>query len=164
MSRIRLIPGFEDYAVCVDGGVWSNKRGEWKMLKPSPQSSGYKQVDLSSGGKMTKRLVHRLVLEAFVGPCPAGHEALHGDGDRTNNSVENLRWGTSKENSADAIAQGTQVSGVRHKKAKFREHEIKLIRRLYATGRTQTRLAKHFGVSQSTIHRIVNMEVYKEIS
>jgi hypothetical protein len=42
--------------------------------------------------------VHRLVCEAFHGPCPPGLETLHGDENGLNNRPENLRWGTRKEN------------------------------------------------------------------
>lgn len=54
-------------------------------------------------GKHTVRYVHHLVLEAFVGPRPPGMEACHFDGNAQNNRLENLRWGTSAENKADAI-------------------------------------------------------------
>ncbi|MFC7447652.1 HNH endonuclease [Rhodococcus daqingensis] len=39
-----------------------------------------------------RRLVAELVLEAFVGPKPAGFTAIHLDGDKANNNVANLRW------------------------------------------------------------------------
>jgi hypothetical protein len=58
--------------------------------------------------------VHHLVLEAFVGPRPAGHEAAHGDGDKTNNALANLRWATPKENAADRYRHGTVLFGTRH--------------------------------------------------
>lgn len=53
------------------------------------------------------RLVHRLVLEAFVGPCPEGMEGCHGDGDPTNNSLGNLRWDTATSNQLDKVRHGT---------------------------------------------------------
>lgn len=51
--------------------------------------------------------VHRLVLEAFVGPCPPGMEGAHGNGRHTDNRPENLRWATHRENVADAVKHGT---------------------------------------------------------
>jgi len=51
--------------------------------------------------------VHTLVLEAFVGPCPPGEEALHADDNPANNRwPENLSWGTRSKNLADRIANG----------------------------------------------------------
>lgn len=63
-------------------------------------------VSLSREGKASFRYVHHLVLEAFVGLRPQGTEACHWDGDATNNRLENLRWGTSSDNTADAIRLG----------------------------------------------------------
>lgn len=55
---------------------------------------------------MKNKYIHRLVLEAFVGPCPDGMKALHADGNKTNNNVKNLRWGTSAENNLDIVKHG----------------------------------------------------------
>lgn len=68
---------------------------------------GYLQFH--TGGKPRRQLrVHRLVLMAFVGPPPvADSEALHGDGDPSNNALSNLRWGTRSENAVDAVLHGT---------------------------------------------------------
>lgn len=52
------------------------------------------------------KLVHRLVLEAFVGPCPSGCEGCHYDGNPANNIVSNLRWDTTKNNCLDKRRHG----------------------------------------------------------
>ncbi|MBN7395680.1 HNH endonuclease [Mycobacteroides abscessus subsp. abscessus] len=72
---------------------------------------GYLIVGLSRPGKRraTTALVHRLVLEAFVGPCPDGMEACHFDGDKTNNRLPNLRWDTRRANQDDAIRIGKRL-------------------------------------------------------
>jgi len=56
--------------------------------------------------KWKLRYVHRLVLEAFVGPCPEGMESLHADDAKRNNHLANLRWGTRKENVGDRLRNG----------------------------------------------------------
>lgn len=89
--------------------VVKSSRAQWpvrgRILNPSPLRSGHLVVDL--GRAWRSRRVHRLVLEAFAGPCPSGMEALHGDGDPSNNRIQNLRWGTRSENIQDAIRHGT---------------------------------------------------------
>lgn len=77
-------------------------RGRLLSAKPGSKN-GYLYVSVGN----TRRLVHRLVLEAFVGPCPEGMECCHNDSNRTNNRVENLRWGTRFDNCQDIREAGT---------------------------------------------------------
>lgn len=70
--------------------------------------TGHLKVAIRMDGQYYHAWVHRLVLETFVGPCPPGHEALHGDGGPKDNRLSNLRWGTSKENSEDTIRHGVR--------------------------------------------------------
>lgn len=72
----------------------------------SKADRGYRQVTLSRDGVPWDVRVHTLVLTAFDGPRPVGCEALHGDGDGSNNVRRNLRWGTSSENGLDTVAHG----------------------------------------------------------
>lgn len=76
-------------------------------MKPTKASHGYPVVDLKSPAGSSKRMVHHLVLEAFVGPRPEGHEACHGNGDREDARLENLRWDTHSANIRDAVAHGS---------------------------------------------------------
>lgn len=101
--------GYESsYEVSNHGHVYSKSKGAMMALTVAP--SGHKAVHLYRNGRSERRLVHRLVLEAFVGPAPDGHECLHGDGDPGNNFVENLRWGTHSENMLDSVRHGTHPS------------------------------------------------------
>lgn len=71
-----------------------------KIIKPFTWQSRYLRVDLISR-KHKKRLatyVHKLVAEYFIGPRPTGYEIDHIDGNYLNNSVDNLRYVTKKEN------------------------------------------------------------------
>jgi hypothetical protein len=71
------------------------------------QEKGYVGLCLWKDGQTHSCRVHQLVLEAFVGPCPEGMEALHGNGVRHDNRRINLRWGTPAENAADRVRHGT---------------------------------------------------------
>lgn len=67
---------------------------EPKIRKFKVGHKGHLSLDLHNGVKVEWKLVHRLVLEAFVGPCPIDHECCHYDNNPQNNRVENLRWGS----------------------------------------------------------------------
>lgn len=75
-------------------------------IKLKNHKDGYLVVTLHKEGKRKNRMVHQVVLEAFVGPRPEGMETRHLDGDPKNNHVSNLAWGTPKENSADIDRHG----------------------------------------------------------
>jgi NUMOD4 motif/HNH endonuclease len=79
------------------------------VLKPVPTLDGHLSVSLFKDGKMRNRLVHQLVLVAFIGPRPDGLISLHWDDDKRNNRLSNLRYGTYSENSRDAVRNGKNV-------------------------------------------------------
>lgn len=89
---------------CWLGNRWGNMKGR---VLAQPLSGKYKYRTVALGAGNTA-YVHRLVLEAFVGPCPEGMEACHfPDRDPSNNRLENLRWGTHRENMDDMRKHGS---------------------------------------------------------
>ena len=100
------VPGYEGlYEVSNLGEVWSLQTG--RVLRQNPSSGGYLVVTLCRAGRQKTHTVHRLVLTAFVGPCSAGMQARHLDGNQRNNRLDNLAWGTASENSRDRVRHGT---------------------------------------------------------
>jgi hypothetical protein len=84
-------------------------------------------------------------LTAFVGLRPAGLKGLHGNDIRTDNRLENLRWGTNRDNADDAIRNGRVLPKLTREKA------LEIVD-LRGEGRKQPEIAKTLGVSQATIH------------
>lgn len=78
------------------------------MLTPVPVAAGRDHcvVNLCRDGEQRTHYVHRLVLEAFVGPCSPGQEACHANDIGWDNRLDNLRWDTSLANSLDAVING----------------------------------------------------------
>jgi len=165
---MKQIENFPNYFVTEDGRVWGSRRKH--VLKPNlTTTGGYLQVCLCAGGKRKTRKVHSIVLEAFVGPCPEGMECRHLDGDRTNNSLDNLVWGTAKENAQDRDAHGNwkPAEGEQHGGAKLTESKVKLIRLLYRAKQlkfTQVELSELFGVVPSVICNIVRNRCWRSVA
>jgi HNH endonuclease len=132
------------------------------LLKPIASRGGYLVVNLSTGGKKSQRFVHRLVLEAFVGPRPPGLVCCHGDGDPTNNRLENLRWDTYLANSADMLLHGTRLIGSAAR-SKLSEEEVLEIRRLRSEGMSIPRLAMTYGVSHQNIQAIIYRRSWRHL-
>jgi hypothetical protein len=76
------------------------------ILKPRTGKYGHQHVNLFADGVSRSKHVHRIVMDAFVGPLPEGMETRHLDGDATNNALSNLAYGTSAENHLDMIRHG----------------------------------------------------------
>lgn len=82
----------------VKTGYGSYRLHKGKVLSPGKDKDGYLSVHLFCNGKVHKRLVHRLVAQAFI-PNPDNLPMInHKDEDKTNNSVDNLEWCTAKYN------------------------------------------------------------------
>lgn len=104
----RPIPGYEGhYDVSSIGRVRSHKQGRVRVLRPAPNPQGYLVAYPWMSGEVHRRPVHHLVALAFLGPRPDGTEIRHLDGDRANNNVENLAYGSKTENTLDAVRHGT---------------------------------------------------------
>ena len=117
MEIWKEVPSFEShYEVSDFGAVRSktravpygkNGRATYKGRELKQFISGkYLSVKLSHQGNTVTAYTHHLVLSAFVGPRPFTEkrgEIRHLNGDKTDNRLENLAYGTITENAADRI-------------------------------------------------------------
>lgn len=170
----RPVPDFAGYRVGDDGSVWSRLvsghrgvlRDEWRRLTPQTSSTRpeYGALTLCADGRRRTVMVHRLVLEVFVSPCPDGMEACHfPDPCKQNNSLRNLRWGTRASNEADKVVHGTSNRGERHGMAKLTPQDVTEIRRLHADGARFATLARQFKVHCVTIRHIIIRKTWRHI-
>jgi hypothetical protein len=160
-ERWRPVEGWPGYEVSDFGRVGSyltkqgSKKGEpWaiggtlKILSPGPSSRGHRIATLRRDGRSVGRLVHHLVLEAFVGPRPPGMQGCHNNNDPTDNRLSNLRWDTPSENQRDRVADG------KCNFAKLTADRIPDIWGRLVDGQSCASIARHHGVSQPQIHAI----------
>lgn len=165
IERWKNIPGWEGmYQVSDLGRVRSLDREDrlgrfhhGQMLSICDDGKGYRTIRFSRDGSKSMYRVHRLVMLAFVGPCPPGMEVAHADGTQDNNKLTNLRYATPWENSQDKHIHGTipDRRGGRNPGAILTSIQVRSIRRLVKQGKTQRVVAKQFGVHHNTINGIV---------
>lgn len=136
-----------------------------KILKPSVGAYGYLYVNLCKNGKGQIVKIHRIVAEAFIGPCPKDKEVNHIDGDKENPHADNLEYVTHSENIKHSYRLGLQKQdGQNNGNSRLTESDVKKIRRLYRSGfYVQKELAEKFGVSQNAISEIINNKKWKYI-
>jgi len=175
MSKVsyRPIEGFPGYRIGDDGSVWScRKRGtgsrpriksEWTRRRGTPQKGGYLVVSLWKGGKSRCVPIHRLVLCAFVGPCPPGSQSRHLDGDPTNNALSNLAWGTALQNSIDRDSHGMTARGIGHWFAKLSDDDVRAIRAAPRTYGSRQVLAARFKISASVVSKIRGGDTWRHV-
>jgi len=178
MERWLPVVGYEGlYEVSARGQVRSLDRtirqGALGYLRNYPGrllaqacNGGYWKVTLSREGRARFVCVHRLVLEAFDGPCPPGQQALHGPAGRlVNYWPENLRWGTPTENQRDRRRDGTMLLGDRHPTAKLTEAAVRELRARYAAGGVVHReLAAEYGVAEPTIAKVIARRSWRHVT
>lgn len=129
------------------------------MVARVNSKTGRRNIGLRKGDHRRWFNVYRLVLEAFVGPCPLGMEACHYDGDCTNDRLDNLRWDTRAGNIADKHRHGTMIgrkAGIRHHNARLNDDDIRCIRAEPFFPGVNHMLAKAFGVGWKHISAIRN--------
>jgi hypothetical protein len=159
------------YRIGKDGSIWSRRTqkgsqeqrrkditstfGKWRLLNPSGDTRGYMIVGLLVNGKIKSFSAHSLVLKAFCGPRPAGMQCRHLDGNKSNNRLSNLSWGTPKENAADKFLHGTNVEGEANKGGgKLKELDVRKIRQLREEGKSLGEIAGIFKVTARLVSLI----------
>lgn len=87
------------------GGRGSRSFGRLKRLTVT--EGGYHVTSLNAPGLQSTRFVHHMVLEAFADARPDGSECRHLNGNRLDNRVDNLAWGSAQDNADDRVAHGS---------------------------------------------------------
>ena len=177
-ERWNDIPGWVGvYQVSNIGRVKNIRRTPPRFMSQHQGRGGYLRVSLGSGDERKIYPTHRLVLMAFVGPCPAGYESRHLDGNPKNNNLSNICWGTKQENMADRDRHGRTIKGNNHParftpgwsvgerngNARLGRLQVINIRRLAGSGITHKELSKRFRVKEPAIWKIVNRQTWKHL-
>jgi hypothetical protein len=128
----RLVDGYGyKYEVSNLGNIRSLNylgHGNIKQLTPGYDTKGYLKVNLYFNGKSKSLLVHRLVAIAFI-PNPCGRPFIdHVNAIRDDNTLNNLKWCTRKENQNNPICRNRQKEASRTSIKKIKTYEINLIK------------------------------------
>lgn len=99
-------------------------------------------VHLWKNNKRKAKAVGRLVLAAFVGPCPEGMECCHfPDPNPANCQLDNVRWDTKKANAFDRRLHGTQPVGTHHWRSTLTDDLVREIKRRKQAGQLLREIA-----------------------
>lgn len=168
------IPGFDGkYEIDLAGNVYAMKAYQQyaagRTLKAHINKEGYAHVVLYANQKTHMGFIHRLLMLTFK-PIENAHtlEVNHMDGNRSNNSLDNLEWMTRSENMKHAHhvlktwdhaqVRGEQVGGV-----KLTAEKVIEIRRLWANGVQRSVIAAEYGVTPENITAITKRKSWAHV-
>jgi hypothetical protein len=163
MEEWKVIIEFPDYVISSSGRVKRLIKGQGSRARPNLILKGYingagrRQVELWEKSNRKKLLVHKLVMEAFIGPCPVGMEINHLDRNPLNNFLSNLEYCTPKQNTRHAMENGGGSyfpRGEGNPKSKLTSEDVIEIRNLISEGYSHRCISSLFNVSLGAISEI----------
>lgn len=120
---------------------------------------GYLAVTLRKPGVQKMAKVHRIVLRAFESNPVGLPMCLHINGDPKDNRLANLKFGAAKENAADRIAHGRNVSS-KSPNARLSDGQVADIRQRRESIAEQ---AEKYGVSISLIRKVRSNQAWRHL-
>lgn len=162
------IEGYQGlYEISDFGRVKSLRRGKAiraRILKPVVQKkTGYLYITLVQNEVKENKRINLLLLETFSPPRLSGMQSRHLDGNRANNRLDNLAWGTAKKNQEDRIAHGTKLFGENNPISKLTWSDVERIRESFLFGATLSQLCGCYPVSKTILSKIVRNEAWKRV-
>ena len=167
---LRPIPSVIGYSASKNGQIISHHKLEPFALKQTNHTQGYKQVNLKTSKGFRTKLVHVLVLEAWVGPRPEKHVVNHKNGDKTDNRLDNLEYITQTENMKHSYAKGLSPKPPT-RYGEDLKHLAKMTTEKVLALREETdrepgyleRLGVKYGISAATVSKILLRQTWKHI-
>jgi HNH endonuclease/NUMOD4 motif len=159
------VRGYEKlYEVSSEGDVRGLKSGR-VLIGDVHRKTGYRSVTICHGdGGQHSKLVHLLVADAFIGPCPEGYEVDHLDGVKLHNSMTNLEYVTRLENAQRAAARALYLRGSAVPGSKLTDDLVVALRGMYWSGEwSYSELSRAFGCARSTLRAIVERRWWKHV-
>jgi hypothetical protein len=167
MELWKDIEGWEGiYQISNNGNVKSFRWNKEKLLKIQTDTGGYSFISLHvSEGKRDKRLIHRLVAQAFI-PNPDNKlEVNHKDLNKKNNHIDNLEWATRSENIKHSIKHGHHYipKGVQQPKAKINDDIAKEIKIELKNGKMPMEISKKLNVPYYIVKDIKRCRTWNHV-
>ena len=140
-----------------------------EFLREKSFINGYETIYVKQvvNNKSTSRYVHKLVAQHFLEKeSEEKIFVLHLNYDKTDNTLENLKWATKREKELHQFKNPVFVESIKNKKNSYKltEGKVKIIKRQLKNKRTRiTMIAKRFGVSDMQIHRIKSGENWSHV-
>ena len=174
------IASYHNYHVTQTGEVYRIGKDKplYQGLAGRDNKIKYRIVTLVNKDGPRKFKVHRLVALAYI-PNPNNKPCVcHKDNNPLNNRVSNLYWGTQKENQQQMSIDGHSIkgkklwegrkhpikgnTGTKSPNHKLTMNKVRNIRKLHLEGYTSKYFTERFGISKSSVSKIINNRQWPE--
>lgn len=157
MKNFKTIPSFPDYKLNINGQVYSTKTK--RILKPNRKPEGYVWYSLRKNRKAHTVYLSRILVETF---CPERFDpsllVRHLNDIPSDNSLENLKCGTPKDNRDDAIRNGKKPWGTR-----LTEEQVREVKRLHKDGLSVGEIDIKTFIPRNHVARILDGSIWGHI-
>lgn len=172
------IPGYEGrYQISDSGKVKSLARVskskypggnpvKMRILKSTINPGGYEVVILCKDAKTKCIGIHRLIATAFIPTINGKDHINHKNGNRLDNTIENLEWCTNQENQTHSWKHNSRqpLRGENNGHAKIKPEDVVEIRRLRSEGYTYIEIGKRFNLSRPSVQDIIYRRTWKHVA
>ena len=173
----KQVPGFEDLYLDQSGQPYQKIGEDFEKLVVSSTST-YDRVSVSVNGKKERWHIHVLMARTFLDLDLAQHgtksdsfQVDHKDGNKRNNSLENLEVVTKRENYNRALKAGCYSKNGYASKGKakkslrrFSKEDVAEIKKLKSEGFSYRKIAEKFRCNHLAIYQIVKGSTYQDLS
>ena len=150
------------YVVNTEGSVINTETG--KIIKPETTHAGYQRLLIYYNGKRKLMYVHRLVAMAFLPNPDHLPEVNHKNGNKSDNSVDNLEWCDSSYNNQHSYDTGLKPFGEGKPNASITNEDAIRIAKCFEENKlTMTEISRLIGTSWRVVKHIRNGETWRRV-
>lgn len=156
-------PYWSGYFATKNGSVYG-KRGS--VLSPIKHHTGYSVMTVRGRGKQKQLRIHRFVWECCVGPIPKDLVINHINGDKSDNSLENLELVSTQDNvihAWDVLGRVSSNKGASHHNTKLTEQQAMQVIRLCGEGVSNKEIGGLYGLHPNYVSLIRHNKRWKHL-
>lgn len=159
------VPNYESFYQVSSHGRFARVVKDGRILRKINYATPYPSVSVKDidGTGQKCFYMHSLVALVFIGPRPDFAVIRHLDGNKYNNTVTNLSYGTKEQNYEDTRKHKVHA-GENNSRALLNERAVRAIKILNKDfNLDKYDLSKAFDVNQATVHAILTGRNWKDV-
>lgn len=151
------------YLICNQGFVFNESTNG--IQTPRPSNRGYLRVCISHKGDRNYPSLHRLVAQYFIDNPRNLPEVNHKNGNKYDNTVDNLEWVTSRENVIHSYDYNLNYSGEKSNLAKTTDKQVHQVCKLLEENELSIdEIAKITNTTKRVVRHVLKHKTWNRLS